>query len=77
MDIYTQATLGTCNQFMSDGKVKKAEVSVVIAPLKVTTNDEGDKIKIVTGCSMWKSCQNPDCYYSIAARTMKKPQAGK
>jgi hypothetical protein len=75
MDIYTQATMGSCDQFMSDGE--KSEITVVISPIKVSTNENGDKIKIVTGCSMWKSCQNPDCYYSIAARQNKKPQAGK
>ena len=76
MEIQIQATVGVCAEFLRPPaqeweKPEKAEVSVVIAPLKVTSQDEG-KIQVITGCNMWRSCHNPDCWYSIASRQAKK-----
>jgi len=70
IEINIQAIQGICSEFM-DGS-KKKEISIVVAPLKVTANEEQNKIAIITGCNMWKSCQNKGCYYSMAARTKSK-----
>lgn len=71
MEINIQATMGTCSEYMTEGFEIKKEASVVIAPLRVTTNEGSDKIQVTSGCNMWKSCFNPSCWYSIAARTKK------
>ena len=76
MEIYVQATIGVCSEFMSAPDAEKTEVSVVIAPLKVASEDES-KLRMVTGCNLWQSCQNADCWYSIAAREQKKARPGK
>ena len=71
MEINIQATQGICSEFM-DGSKKRRDISIVIAPLKVTANEEQNRISVVTGCNMWKSCQNEGCYYSLAARMKSK-----
>ncbi len=76
MEIYMQATIGICSEFMSAPDAEKAEVSVVIAPVKVASEDEA-KLRLVTGCNLWQSCQNAACWYSIAAREKKKAHLGK
>ena len=76
MEIYMQATIGICSEYMSAPDAEKAEVSVVIAPVKVAAEDEA-KLRLVTGCNLWQSCQNAACWYSIAAREKKKARPGK
>ena len=72
MEINIQATVGICSEYMSAPDAEKAEVSVVISPIKVTTEGEGSKIRILTGCNLWQSCHNSACWYSLAAREKKK-----
>ena len=67
MDINIQAQLGLCAEFMGESG-EKGEISVVISPLKVTSNEGENKIAVVMGCNMWRSCKNSGCWYSIAAR---------
>ena len=75
MEISSVATIGICSEFMSAPDAEKAEVSVVIAPLKV--NSEDDKIRVITGCNLWQSCHNGACWYSLASIEMKKTRLGK
>lgn len=70
MDINIPATIGVCAEYMSASDAERGEVSVVIAPLKVTA--EGDKLRIINGCNLWQSCHNSACWYSLAAREKKK-----
>uniref|UniRef100_A0A6M3M6L4 Uncharacterized protein n=1 Tax=viral metagenome TaxID=1070528 RepID=A0A6M3M6L4_9ZZZZ len=72
MEIKVEASPGICNQFIDRPHGTKAEVSVVIAPLKVEANEEGTRLNIAMGCNLWRSCQNEDCYYSLASRKVKK-----
>jgi len=76
MEIYIQATIGVCSEFMSATSAEKAEVSVVIAPIKVTSEDES-KLRMTTGCNLWQSCHNGGCWYSLGAREKKKARPGK
>jgi len=76
MDIYVQATVGICSEYKSAPDAEKSEVSVVIAPLKVTSEVES-KLAIANGCNLWRSCHNAGCWYSLAAREMKKARPGK
>ena len=71
MDINIQAIQGACSEFIDDAG-KKKEISIVISPLKVTAHEEQNRISVVTGCNMWKSCHNEGCYYSMAARIKSK-----
>jgi len=72
MEINITATVGICSEFMSTEGGEKAEVSVVIAPIKVSYEDES-KIRIINGCNLWQSCHNSACWYSLASREKKKP----
>jgi len=72
MEINLQATVGICSEYMGTPDAEKAEVSVVIAPIKVTTEGEGSKIRVLTGCNLWQSCCNGACWYSLTAREKKK-----
>lgn len=74
MEINVQATIGQCEEFMGEDGDRR-EVSVAIAPLKVNLNDTQDRLFIISGCNMWKSCLNKNCYYSMEAR--KKGANGK
>ncbi len=67
MEINVHATMGACGEYLND-KGEKVEVSVVIHPLKVQQNEVGDKIQIQEGCSLWQSCRNAGCYFSLASR---------
>ena len=71
MQVNIQATQGACSEFI-DEKGKKQTVSIIIAPLKVTANEEQSKIVVQTGCNLWKSCLNKGCYYSMASRERKQ-----
>lgn len=70
MQVNIQAIQGGCSEFV-DNKGEKHEVSIVISPLKVATNEDGSKLSVITGCNMWKSCYNDGCYYSMASRHRK------
>ena len=76
MEITIQATVGICSEYMSTPDSEKAEVSVVIAPIKVTS-ENGDKIRVITGCNLWQSCQNGACWYSLGSREKKRARSGK
>lgn len=76
MEINIQATVGICSEYMSAPDAEKAEVSVVIAPIKVTAEDE-TKLRVITGCNLWQSCHNTSCWYSLGAREKKKARSGK
>jgi len=76
VEINIVATVGICTEYISAPDIEKAEVSVVIAPIKVTSEDES-KLRVVTGCNLWQSCHNTSCWYSIAAREKKKARPGK
>ena len=75
MELNIVATVGLCTEFMSAVDIEKADVSVVIAPLKVLSEDE--KIRVVSGCNLWQSCHNSACWYSLASREQKKTRPGK
>jgi len=70
VEVNIQATQGVCSEFMDD-KGKKQNVSIVISPLKVTANEEQNKIVVQTGCNLWKACHNGACYFSMASRQRK------
>jgi len=70
-EVKVEAHIGVCTEFVGENG-KKAEISVVISPTKVEMTPNESKLKIVTGCNMWKSCLNEGCYYSMAARMRKK-----
>ena len=72
MEINIQSTQGICSEFMEGGSKKRRDITIIIAPLTVTANDEQNRIAVKTGCNMWKSCQNEGCYYSLAARIKSK-----
>ena len=71
MDIYIQAQLGVCNEFINSGK--KQATSTVISPLKITQIEQ--TLRVSSGCNMWKACENRKCQFSIAshnaAQTLK------
>lgn len=71
MEINIMATNGTCDQFTGEDNERK-EITVFIAPLKVTTNESGERLTVASGCNMWKSCYNEGCWYSQAARFKKR-----
>ena len=72
MQVNLPATIGICSEFMQDESGEKKEVSIVISALKVETVLGGEKLQIVSGCNLWRSCHNGDCWYSLAARQSKK-----
>lgn len=72
MEINTQAAVGICTEYMKDGASARSEVSVVIAPLKIIMSDDESRIQVISGCNLWRSCHNPDCWYSLACRDKKK-----
>lgn len=64
MDVYIQSTIGACDQAIVENL--KQEVSVIISPLKITTIE--NTLKIISGCNLWKACNNKNCQYSLVAR---------
>lgn len=72
MEINIQATIGTCSQYQDKTGAEFSEISVVIAPLKVLSDEATGKLQIINGCNVWRSCVNPKCWYSIIARQSKK-----
>ncbi len=59
-DIHFTYAIGDCKEFTIGGK--KQNISIVIAPLKIT--EDGDRTILKSGCNMWKACQNPNCEMS-------------
>lgn len=49
-----------CSECLMEGE--KQPTSVIIMPLRVI--EENDMLKITTGCSMWKNCDNGACQFS-------------
>jgi len=76
VEINIQATVGICTEYMSAPDAEKAEVSVVIGPIKVISEDES-KLRVITGCNLWQSCHNAGCWYSLGSREAKKARSGK
>jgi len=76
MEINIQAVMGICSEFMSAPDAEKAEVSVVVAPIKVIAEEES-KIRVISGCNLWQSCRNVSCWYSLGSRERKKTRPGK
>ena len=70
MDIYIQSEIGACTEYLPK---QKEPVSIVISPVRVE-GTEG-KLKVVSGCNMWRGCQNKNCYFSFAARQEPKIKA--
>ncbi len=71
LTVQVQATIGNCSQYVDkDGAGDKEEISVVIAPLKVVP--DGERVKVIEGCNMWRSCSNLRCWYSLANRIKEK-----
>lgn len=64
MDVYIQSEIGVCAEFVLEGK--KREVSIVISPVKVEMSES--QLKVVSGCNMWRACENRACYFSLKAR---------
>lgn len=71
MEAQIAASIGLCSEFMKSIDSEKAELTVVISPLKITENAEG-KVNITSGCNFWRSCHNVNCYYSVEARDESK-----
>lgn len=69
MDIYVSSEIGVCQEYMSEKGKKKETVSIVISPIKVQGDDSGMNLRVINGCSMWQSCCNDKCFFSMAART--------
>lgn len=70
MDVYVSSEIGPCDQYIFEGD--KREVSVVISPIKVDGSEESKLLKIISGCNLWRSCENGNCYFSLKARTENK-----
>lgn len=67
-DIYINSAIGACTEFIpEDSTDKLEEVSVVISPIRVVQDGES-VLKVVQGCNLFRACNNPDCYFSKAAR---------
>ncbi len=63
-----QSAIGECAEYIRKGQKGKEAISVVISPLKVNQAEDGNSLKCISGCNMWKSCANDGCQYSLAAR---------
>jgi len=72
MDVYISSEIGECNGFTEESG-RKETVSIVISPLRVESSE--DRLKVVSGCSMFADCQNGQCYFSAAARVKPKIKA--
>ena len=73
MDLYVVSAIGSCSSFEPQ---QEADVSIVISPLRVE-GEEGN-LKVISGCSLWRGCENSKCQFSLAARQgpkMEKSQA--
>jgi hypothetical protein len=75
MEAQIMANIGVCSSFMSSDDAEKTELSVVISPIKLQEDPDTGKVQIISGCNFWRSCHNPDCWYSIKGREKEKIQA--
>ena len=67
MEINIGSTIGVCDQCIKDGE--RVEASIVISPIKIESTDEaGTKLKVISGCNLWRACENGACYFSLKAR---------
>ena len=71
MQINLQSTPSICSEYVDEHN-RKREIMVVISPIKALTSDDGSAVKLISGCNMWKSCRNENCYFSMAARQKKE-----
>lgn len=71
MELKVEYSVGLCNQFCRDGQGQKEEVSVIISPLKVV--GEGEKVRIISGCNLFRACHNAYCWYSVDGRRAGTP----
>jgi 5,10-methylenetetrahydrofolate reductase len=62
-NVYFQYEVGECGEYMESLTAKKIRVTVIISPLKITSNENVTKIN--SGCNMFKSCHNPNCMFSL------------
>lgn len=70
MDIYILSTIGECSAY----KPKQGNaVSVVISPIRIEGGETN--LKVISGCNMWRGCQNANCQFSLAARQGPKMKA--
>jgi hypothetical protein len=65
MDVYIQSQIGECSEFIMNKE--KQQVNVVISPLRIHGNE--DDLRVISGCNLWKACENPACYFSKASRS--------
>jgi len=63
MDIYILSTIGECSTYEPK---QKGSVSIVISPIRLEGTEAN--LKVISGCNMWRSCQNTGCQFSFAAR---------
>ena len=63
MDIYILSTIGECSEYLPK---QKEPSSIVISPIRIE-GPEGS-LKVISGCSLWRGCQNAGCQFSLAAR---------
>lgn len=68
LDVHIQ--MGNCSEFTDIGGNKR-QASIIITPLKIRLNESGDKAQIVTGCNLYASCHNKDCFYSKFSKTKR------
>jgi hypothetical protein len=69
LDVHIQ--MGNCSEFI-DRDGNRRGVSIIITPLKIRLNESEDKAQIVTGCNLYASCHNGDCFYSKYSKTKKE-----
>jgi len=70
MDVYFTSEIGACADYLPK---QKTPVSIVISPLRVE-GSEGH-LKVISGCNMWRGCENKNCYFSAAGRTGERVKA--
>ena len=63
MDIYILSQIGECASYEPK---QRGVVSIVISPIRIE-GTEGN-LKVISGCNMWRGCQNAGCQFSLAAR---------
>ncbi len=73
MDIYILSTIGECSVY----EPKQEDlISIVISPIRIEGTEMN--LKVISGCNMWRGCQNQNCQFSLAARQgpkMEKSQS--
>lgn len=67
MDIYFTYESGPCDQYLEKLGGKKQMITKVMAPLRVEGTGT-EKLKLISGCNMFRGCKNKNCFYSSAGR---------